>query len=173
MQREYQRPRVGVSACLLGDAVRYNGGHKRHAWLVDSFGPQVEFVPVCPEVEIGLGTPRETMDLVRDAAGRVRLLTTHTRIDLTERMRAFANERVAALAALGLSGYVLKSDSPSCGLEAVRVANAERTGRGLFADALLAAWPELPIVDDRRLEDPEQRAAFAERVQAYHAKIRA
>lgn len=132
MLREYQRPRIGVSACLLGDPVRYNGGHKRHAWLVDVFGRAVEWVPVCPEVEIGLGAPREPIDLVR-IDGHIRLLTTLTRVDLTERMRRFAIDRVDALAALEISGYVLKADSPSCGLSDVRVAGSDRTARGLFA----------------------------------------
>lgn len=172
MQREYHTPRVGVSACLLGDPVRYNGGHKRHAWLVDVLGREVEWVPVCPEVEIGLGTPRETIDLVRSDDGAVRLLTTTTRVDLTERMRQFAADRVEALAALDLSGFVLKADSPSCGLHGVRVVGSDDPGRGLFAEALVARLPRLPVVDERALEDPERRAAFVTHVRAYQAKMR-
>jgi len=167
MQREYQRPRVGVSACLLGDPVRYNGGHKRHAWLVDVWGREVEWVPVCPEVEIGLGTPREPIDLVRSGDGGIRLLTTGTRVDLTERMRAFAAARVEALAALGLSAYVLKSDSPSCGPGGVRVAGSDEPARGLFAQALMTRLPDLPIVDERELDDVDARAAFLARVRTY------
>jgi len=170
MQREYHKPRVGVSACLLGDAVRYNGGHKRHAWLVDVLGPTVEWVPVCPEVEIGLGTPREPIDLTRAITGELRLLTTGTRADLTDRMQRYATDRIDALAALELSGYVLKADSPSCGPDGVRVVGAD--ARGLFAASLIDRLPDLPIVDERALDDPERREAFVARVRAYHAKIR-
>jgi len=171
MQREYQRPRVGVSACLLGDPVRYNGGHKRHAWLVDVLGAEVDWVPVCPEVEIGLGTPRETIDLVRGADGVVRLETAETHVDLTERMRRFAAARVELLATLGLSGYVLKADSPSCGIAGVRIVGSDAAGRGVFAAALLDRFPDLPIVDERGLDVAASREAFADRVRAYHAKI--
>jgi len=168
MQREYHRPRVGVSACLLGEAVRYNGGHKRHAWLVETLGREVEWVSVCPEMELGLGTPRETIDLVRVTDGDVRLLTTRTRIDLTDRMRRFAADRVEALASMDLSGYVLKADSPSCGLSGVPVTGSDNTGRGLFAEALVARLAELPVIDERALDDPDRRAAFIARVHAYH-----
>jgi uncharacterized protein YbbK (DUF523 family) len=177
MGREQRRPRVGVSACLLGDPVRYNGGHKRHAWLVDVLGRGVEWVPVCPEVEIGLGTPREPIELVRRSDEGVRLITMTTRVDLTERMRRFAERRVDELRALDVSGYVLKADSPSCGLAGVRVADATRPasnavpGRGMFADVLVARMPELPIVEERDLDEPAQRNAFIERVREYHAKI--
>ena len=169
MQREYQKPRVGVSACLLGDPVRHNGGHKRHAWLVDVLAREVEWVPVCPEVEIGLGTPRETIDLVLTADG-IRLLTTNTRVDLTDRMRQFAAQRVDQLAALDLSGYVLKADSPSCGPDSVRVVGGDLSGRGLFADALMTRLPALPIVDERALDDADRRAAFVAQVRAYRPR---
>jgi uncharacterized protein YbbK (DUF523 family) len=172
MHREYHRPRVGVSACLLGEPVRYNGGHKRHRWLVDVLGHDVEWVPVCPEVEIGLGTPRATMDLVRLPDGAIRLLTTSARMDLTDRMRSFAVERIEALATLALSGYVLKADSPSCGLSEVPVVGGGATGRGLFAEALVSRMPALPVADERELDDLERRAVFVARVQAYHAKMR-
>ncbi len=173
MQRQYHKPhkpRVGVSACLLGEKVRYDAAHKRHPWLAEQFGREVEFVPVCPEVEVGLGTPRETIDLVRAVDGEVRLLTTHTRIDLTDRMRRFAAERVAALAGLGLSGYVLKADSPSCGPSGVPVIGGG-AGRGLFADALQTRLPDLPVADERALDDPDRRDAFVASVLAYHAKM--
>ncbi len=166
MQLKYQRPRIGVSACLLGDPVRYNGGHKRHGWLVDVFGRDVEWISVCPEVEIGLGTPRETIDLVRTGDGAIRLLTTHTRVDLTERMRRYAAARVEALAAMGLNGFVLKADSPSCGPGGVPIGDSNESGRGLFAEALIARFPDLPIVDERELDDRDGRAAFIARVRA-------
>ena len=152
------RPRVGISACLLGEPVRYDGRHKRDAWLVDVLGPQVEWVSVCPEVEAGFGTPRETMELVRDANGRTALMTTATKRDVTDIMQRYAERRVEELARADLDGYVLKADSPSCGLE----------GPGLFAAALTARMPDLPIVDERRLEDGHARQRFADGVRAHH-----
>lgn len=167
MTREYQRPRVGVSACLLGDPVRYNGGHKRHAWLVDVLGSEMDLVAVCPEVEVGLGTPRETIDLVLGSDGVVRLLTTNTRIDLSDCMRQFAAQRIDALACLDLSGFVLKADSPSCGPGGVRVVGSDETARGLFAETLMTRLPHLPVVDECALDDPARCADFVARVRAY------
>src|SRR5512147_3147637 len=116
-QSTAHRPvRIGISSCLLGEPVRFDGGHKRDAFLTDTFGSFVEWVPVCPEVECGLGTPREAMRLLRAERGP-RLITVKTARDLTTSMERFARSRVAALAAEDLSGYVLKKDSPSCGLE--------------------------------------------------------
>jgi uncharacterized protein YbbK (DUF523 family) len=112
--------RVGISACLLGHEVRFDGGHKRNTFLTGTLGPFVEWVPVCPEVECGLGTPRESMRLVR-GEDEVRLLTVKTGRDLTAPMRRFCRSRVSALAREDLSGYVVKKDSPSCGLERVKV----------------------------------------------------
>src|SRR5436190_940229 len=114
--------RIGISACLLGREVRFDGGHKRDAFLTDTFGRFVDWVPVCPEVEAGFGTPREAMRLVGDGA-RLRLLTVKSGIDLTGTMARFARARVEQLARDDLSGYVLKKDSPSCGMERVKVYN--------------------------------------------------
>lgn len=172
MQREYQSPRVGVSACLLGNPVRYDGGDKRHPWLVDVLGREMELVSVCPEVEIGLGTPRETIDLVLARSGEVRLLTTNTRLDLTARMREFAAARIDALSALDLCGFILKADSPSCGPGGVRIVGSVDAGRGLFAETLMARLPRLPVIDERGLDDPDLRAAFVAEVHAYNGKIR-
>jgi FdhD protein len=152
------RPRVGISACLLGEPVRYDGQHKRDAWLVDVLGPQVEWVSVCPEVEAGFGTPRETMELVRDASGRVALMTTETKRDVTDVLQRYADRRVEELARADLDGYVLKADSPSCGLE----------GPGLFAAVLTARLPDLPIVDERQLADERARQRFADGVRAHY-----
>jgi uncharacterized protein YbbK (DUF523 family) len=160
-----------VSACLLGDPVRYNGGHKRHAWLVDVFGADVDWVAICPEVEIGLGTPRETIHLVRASDGDVRLRQTIARVDLTDRMREYAAARVDALEAFALSGYVLKADSPSCGPSGVPIAGGADSGRGLFAAALIERFPDLPIVDERALDDAARREAFSARVHAYRSKM--
>ena len=108
--------RIGVSSCLLGEPVRYNGGHKRDPFLVQTLGPFVSWVPVCPEVELGLGTPRDTIRLER-RGDAVRLIMPSQERDLTDAMRAFAQRRVRELEALKLSGYVLKKDSPSCGMD--------------------------------------------------------
>src|SRR5689334_16731391 len=162
--------RIGISACLLGDRVRFDGGHKRDTFLTDTFGRFVEWVPVCPEVECGLGTPREAMRLVRAEHG-VRLLTVKGGNDLTAQMERFSRSRLAALAGEGLSGYVLKKDSPSCGLERVKVYDRHGTpvrgGRGLFAAALTEACPHLPVEEEGRLADPRLRDNFVERVFAY------
>jgi len=162
--------RVGISACLLGEEVRYDGGHKRDRFLTDTFGRFVEWVPVCPEVEAGFGTPRESMRLV-ERDGRLRLLTNKTAVDLTDRLTRWAHRRVDQLASEDLCGYILKKDSPSCGLERVKVYGAhgtgERRGRGLFAAALQEQYPHLPMEEEGRLSDPRLREHFIERVFAY------
>jgi len=165
--------RIGISSCLLGDEVRFDGGHKRDAPLLEAFAPHVEWVRVCPEVEIGMGVPREPVRLLQ-SGGDLRMIAVHTGTDHTEAMRAFAARRVQALAAMDLRGYVLKSDSPSCGLHGVKVfdvnggdAEPIRRGTGLFAAALTSAFPDLPIAEERQLADPASRASFLDRVSAY------
>ncbi|HEX2660731.1 MAG TPA: DUF523 and DUF1722 domain-containing protein, partial [Polyangia bacterium] len=164
--------RVGVSACLLGREVRYDGQHKRDAFLVDQLGPFVEFVPVCPEVEVGMPIPRETLHLVR-VEKDVRLRTTATREDWTARMNTFSRRRVKQLAGEGLSGYVFKKNSPSCGVWRVKTygdgnpSAVERSGQGLFAAALTEAFPHLPVEEEGRLTDPRLRENFIERLFAY------
>jgi uncharacterized protein YbbK (DUF523 family) len=178
MLREGERPRVGISRCLLGDAVRYDGGHKHDALLVSTLGALVEWIPVCPEVEAGMGTPREAIDLVESDDGvpagqaRVRLLGVRSRTDWTETVTTFAAARVATLA--DLDGYVLKSDSPSCGLHGVRVygsGGVARVGRGLFAEALVQMLPGLPVEEETRLRDVAVRDEFIQRVRA-HQRLR-
>lgn len=162
--------RVGVSSCLLGEAVRYDAGHKRDDFLTETFGRFVEWVPVCPEVECGFGTPREPMRLVRAGAG-VALVTVSTGVDLTARFEKYVRHRVPALASEDLSGYVLKKDSPSCGLERVKVYGQRgapiENGRGLFAAALVKRFPHLPLEEEGRLRNPGLRENFVERVFAY------
>jgi uncharacterized protein YbgA (DUF1722 family)/uncharacterized protein YbbK (DUF523 family) len=150
--------------------VRFDTGHKKNAFLAGTLGRFVEWVPVCPEVECGLGTPREAMRLVQ-ASGRLRLLTTRTGADLTERLDGYARRRVEDLAREDLNGYVLKKDSPSCGLERVKVydthAVPSRSGRGLFAARLVERFPHLPIEEEGRLSDPRLRENFIVRVFAF------
>lgn len=159
--------RIGISACLLGDAVRYDGGHKLDTFLRDVLGRYVEWVRVCPEVELGMGTPREPVRLVRRAR-TVRMISVHTGIDHTAPMQAWARQRVEALAGERLCGYVLKKDSPSCGLERVKVYGRSgvpvANGRGLFAGVLIRRFPSLPVEDEGRLADPVLRENFIERV---------
>ncbi len=161
------RPRVGISACLLGDRVRYDGGHKRDPFLAESLGAVVEWVPVCPEVAIGLGVPRPAIHLV-GSPGAPRLVVAGTGEDLTTRMRHFAARTARALEGLGLDGYVFKSRSPSCGLLRVPVTPGKRgrrlTGRGLYAATLLRRLPSLPVEEERALHDPETCRKFLERV---------
>lgn len=170
--RTTQHPslRLGVSACLMGKAVRFDGGHSRDRLLMGPAAQFAEFVPVCPEVEIGLGTPRPTIRLQRDG-NLVKLLRPSDGQDLTAQMRAWAEERVAQIAKMDLSGYVLKKDSPSCGMERVRVydhnGSPGRDGRGIFAQVLMERLPLLPVEEDGRLHDPKLRENFFERAFAY------
>jgi uncharacterized protein YbbK (DUF523 family)/uncharacterized protein YbgA (DUF1722 family) len=164
--------RIGISSCLLGQTVRFDGGHKRDGFLVDRLGPHVEWVPVCPEVEVGLPTPRPSLRLVQDGGGSdVRRVTPRTGEDHTAAMTAYAREKVEALATCELSGYVLKRGSPSCGMERVRIYGEAgmpaRSGRGLFAAALIERFPDLPVEEEGRLGDAGLRTHFLERVFAY------
>ena len=166
-----ERPiRIGISSCLLGQKVRFDGGHKRDAFLVDTFGVFVEWVPVCPEVELGLGIPREALRLVRKG-DEIRMANTRSGRDISTEMRQWARSRVDALAGEDLSGYVLKKDSPSCGMERVKIyaeaGMAEKNGRGYFAEALMGRFPRLPVEEEGRLSDPRLRDNFVERVFAY------
>ena len=165
------RPRLGISACLLGDQVRFDGGHKRDPFLTDILSPHVCWVRVCPEVEVGMGTPRETLRLERRDGRAIRMVTTRTGIDHTDAMSAWARRRLTELEREHLSGYVLKKDSPSCGMEKVKVFGASgmprRTGRGVFAEALMRRFPNLPVEEEGRLSDPGRRENFIERVFAY------
>jgi uncharacterized protein YbgA (DUF1722 family)/uncharacterized protein YbbK (DUF523 family) len=162
--------RLGVSSCLLGQEVRFDGGHKRDRFVTDLLGRFVEWVPVCPELEAGMGVPRPALRLVREGDA-VRMVEIRSGRDHTERMERFAARRVRALRALDLGGYVLKRDSPSCGMERVKIYGGrgmpKRDGRGLFAAALLEAFPRLPVEEEGRLNDPRLRENFIERLFAY------
>jgi uncharacterized protein YbgA (DUF1722 family)/uncharacterized protein YbbK (DUF523 family) len=161
---------LGISSCLLGNEVRFDGGHKRDRFVTDLLGSFVEWVPICPEVEAGMGTPRPAMRLV-DGGDGVRMVEIKSGSDHTRPMKAYAARRVRELKKLGLCGYILKKDSPSCGMTRVKIysetAMPRRNGRGLYATALLEAYPNLPVEDEGRLNDPKLRENFIERVFAY------
>jgi uncharacterized protein YbgA (DUF1722 family)/uncharacterized protein YbbK (DUF523 family) len=161
------RVRLGVSSCLLGERVRYDGQHKLDPYIRDVLGRHVDFVPVCPEVECGFPVPRPAMRLVGDPA-QPRLVVIATGEDVTERMLAWARQRVQALETEDLSGFVFKSGSPSSGMERVRVYSEhgmpEKLGVGLFAHAFMEHFPDLPVEDEGRLHDLELRENFIERL---------
>ena len=162
--------RIGVSRCLLGEEVRYDGGHKRDQFLTDVLGRYVEWVPICPEVEAGLGAPREAMRLV-GTPQHPRLVTIKSRIDHTRALETMTTNRLEGLKELDLSGYVFKKGSPSCGIERVRIYNEEgvpsRNGVGLFARAFIAQFPLIPVEEEGRLCEPTLRENFIERVFCY------
>lgn len=158
--------KLGVSSCLLGEQVRYDGGHKHDRYITDVLGRYFSFVPVCPEVGCGLPIPRESMRLEGDPAAP-RLMTNKTRIDLTDQMLDYCNQKVEELATEDLCGYVFKKDSPSSGLFRVKVYNngmATKNGNGLFAAAMVQCFPLLPMEEEGRLHDPQLRENFIERV---------
>ena len=175
------KPRVGISRCLLGEDVRYDGTNRLNA-AVAELTTLVEWVPVCPEVEVGMGVPREPIQLVRNPAGvrsgveSVRLKGVQSEEDWTDRMDRWAGARAADLAAVGISGFVLKARSPSCGPAGVLVHDdtgaPTSTGRGLFAEALAAAMPGLPMIDEAALEDRRTRERFVQTVRAFAATLR-
>ena len=159
--------RLGISSCLLGEKVRYDGGQKLDHFITETLGKFVEFVPVCPEVECGLGIPREAMHLSSSPEGP-RLVTIRTQVDHTERMRAWAQKRVVELEQEDLCGFIFKSDSPSSGMERVKIYSAkgmaDKTGVGLFAREFMQHFPLLPVEEEGRLHDPGLRENFLERL---------
>jgi len=163
--------RLGISTCLLGERVRYDGGHKLDHFLADTLGRYVEWVPVCPEVEIGLPIPREAVRLLGDPDSP-RLIAPKSGADHTDTMQAWASKRLDELAAIGLCGFVFKKDSPSSGLFRVRVydqhGNPSRTGTGIFPRAVMQRFPLLPLEEEGRLNDLPLRENFIERVFAYY-----
>ena len=150
------RVRILVSACLLGEKVRYDGGHKRDTFLIETLGPFVEWVRVCPEVDCGLPVPREAMRLLGDPKKSPRLVTNRTGIDHTERMERWAKGRLDELPGVDLCGYMCKKDSPSCGMEPV----------GVFTRMFIERFPRLPVEEEERLTDPVLREKFIQRVKA-------
>jgi uncharacterized protein YbgA (DUF1722 family)/uncharacterized protein YbbK (DUF523 family) len=162
-----EKIKIGISSCLLGNHVRFDGGHKLDRFLADTLGQYVEYVPVCPEVEVGFPVPREALRLVGNYESP-RLMTIHTNEDHTERMVAWARKRVKELDAEGLCGFIFKSNSPSSGMERVKVYNEkgmpEKKGRGLFARVFMDHFPLVPVEDEGRLHDPKLRENFIEMI---------
>jgi uncharacterized protein YbgA (DUF1722 family)/uncharacterized protein YbbK (DUF523 family) len=161
--------RIGVSSCILGEEVRWNGGHARQRYLTDVLGAFVEYVPVCPEVEVGMGVPRPTVRLERRGE-TLHMIDPKNGVDWTAAMNRLSRDRASELAGEDLCGFVLKKDSPTCGLERVKVYHgngSSKDGQGLFATALLQRMPYLPVEEEGRLNDPLLRENFIERVFAY------
>ncbi len=161
--------RVGISACLLGAQVRFDGGHKRSAFCTQELARHVEFVPLCPEMGLGLGSPRPAIRLVRQGEG-IAAVTSQGGEDLTAPLLAVSQQAMPGMA--DLSGYILCAKSPSCGMERVRVYGPRggiKEGVGLFAQTLLTTYPLLPVEEEGRLQDPALRENFILRLFAYHS----
>ena len=163
--------KIGVSSCIIGEEVRWNGGHARQRWLTDVFWDFVDYVPVCPEVEVGMGVPRPTVRLERHGSG-IRMIDPKNEVDWTAAMNRLSRSRASEMESHDLCGFVLKKNSPTCGLERVKVVHeggggASKDGQGLFASALVHRFPHLPIEEEGRLNDPQIRENFVERVFAF------
>lgn len=162
-----EKIKLGISTCLLGEPVRFDGGHKWDRFLTDTLGQYVEYVPVCPEVECGLGIPREPLRLVGESENP-RLITVRTNQDQTDRMKGWAKGRILELEKEGLCGFIFKSGSPSSGMERVKVYDRNgvpaKRGVGIFARAFIDYFPLLPVEDEGRLNDPHLRENFIERI---------
>ena len=162
-----EKIKMGISACLLGQSVRYNGGHQLDHFLKDTLGKYVDYVPVCPEVECGFGVPREAFRLIGEP-DRPRLITINTKQDFTERMEAWARKRVGEIEREGLCGFIFKGGSPSSGMERVKVYNdkgmSAKIGVGIFARIFMEHFPLIPVEEDGRLHDPVIRENFIERI---------
>jgi len=165
-----EKIRVGVSSCLLGQEVRFDGGHKRDNYLTGTLSSYFEFIPFCPEAAVGLGIPRQPIRLVRRGE-EIRAVGVRTpELDPTDQLAAFAERTARQLGEI--SGYILKKDSPSCGMERVKIYNdkgmPERKGVGIYAGVLMRRLPLLPVEEEGRLGDAVLRENFIERVFVYH-----
>ena len=164
------KPRVAVSLCLLGEEVRHDGGHKRSRFATDVLAEYFEWAPVCPEVEVGMGIPREPIRLLADG-DEIRLIGIRSERDWTDEMAAYAEAKVAELAGEDIDGFILKKDSPSCGMARVKLYNAKgmptRDGVGAFARVLMERMTTLPVEEEGRLNDAGLRENFITRVYTY------
>jgi uncharacterized protein YbbK (DUF523 family) len=167
-----ERLRIGVSACLLGENVRYDGGHKLEPVITGILGELFGLVAICPETGCGLSVPREPMRLEGNPAAP-NLVVISTAQDLTHIMEHYCREETARLAKLGLSGFIFKARSPSCGLSRVEVFEGGKPGaigRGLFAAAMAARFPMMPMEEEEQLRLPEARESFIRRLLDYGRK---
>jgi uncharacterized protein YbgA (DUF1722 family)/uncharacterized protein YbbK (DUF523 family) len=159
--------KIGISTCLLGEKVRFDGGHKKDKYLTDILGNYFEFVPSCPEIEIGMGVPRESIRLVGDPNSPL-LIGPKSNTDWTDKMVSYSEKRIKVLDKINLCGYIFKSDSPTCGMERVRVYSEagmpNRSGRGLFTDIFIKSNPLIPVEEEGRLNDAKIRENFITRV---------
>jgi uncharacterized protein YbgA (DUF1722 family)/uncharacterized protein YbbK (DUF523 family) len=166
---------LGISSCLIGDRVRFDGGHKRHRFVTDVLGDYVVWITSCPEIGAGMGVPRETIRLARDGDS-VRVVGNKTGEDWTDRITVYSTNRAEELAHMKLRGYVLKKDSPSCGMERVRLYDTgdvpSREGVGVFARVLMARYPNLPVEEEGRLNDARIRENFITRIFTYDRWLR-
>ncbi|MFQ5451052.1 MAG: DUF523 domain-containing protein [Nitrospinaceae bacterium] len=166
-------PRVGISGCLLGEEIRYDGGHRWHSGIARWIGPRVEWVSLCPETEVGLGVPREPIHMVGDPA-QPRLIDSKTGRDWTRAMTEYSRQKIAVMKNLNLDGFIFKRSSPSCGLDAVKVYEDEtlgewtRKGRGIFAHYFVLAFPNLPAVEEEVLSTRNGAKRFLDSVRRYH-----
>jgi uncharacterized protein YbbK (DUF523 family) len=164
---EIKLVRIGISSCLLGEKVRFDGGHRLDRFLKDTLGQHVDYFPVCPEVECGLGVPRESMHLAGNPE-YPRLVTTQTGVDLTEKMTRWASKRIRELESENLSGFIFKSRSPSCGMKSVNLiqknGQSAKPGVGVFAKAFMENFPQVPVEDEGTLRDPGLREDFIEAI---------
>lgn len=169
-RQAYPGIRLAVSACLLGEPVRYDGGHKRHAFLTDSLAAHVDYLPVCPEAGIGMGIPRPPIQLIGDRQRPRALGVDDAALDVTARLESFAATTLGGLH--DVSGYIFKKNSPSCGLRQVKLRArpdlpARREGTGIFARVVTESLPLLPVLEEDGLDDPVRRENFFCRVYVY------
>lgn len=162
---------LGVSACLLGKRVRYDGGHKHESYITDTLGKYIQLAGICPEEEAGFGIPRETVDL-HGLPESLRIIGNETGRDITARMKKYIRDRIHKSDIAEMCGFILKSKSPSCGMGRVKLigpnGRVKRSGTGLFAQALMKQYPFLPVIDEKKLNNPKIRECFIVRVFAYH-----
>ena len=163
------RLKIGVSQCLLGEQVRYDGGHKANSYVLDLLRPHFELIPVCPEVESGMGVPREPVELVSDD-GTLRMVGASSGVDKTEQVSEYAIRKVEELSEAGLCGYIFKARSPSCGLE-VKAEGSDAPVKGLFAEAVMKAIPGIPVIEEEHLAGGEAREGWVERVFAFSRQM--
>lgn len=166
------KPKVGISSCLLGETVRYDGGHKRHSVLIDIIGPKVEWISVCPEMEIGLGAPREPLNLVGDS-GSSMLLGFVSEKNWTLEMTEFAHQKIKTLKKLHLDGYIFKNNSPSCGINDVKLyrdvslEDFVLKGRGVFTKLFMEKFLDLPVTDEGKLSTVKDCCQFLQTIYQY------